>query len=76
MSVVGQPFLRVTVEVCVIDIAKKHNLPVGAQPRNLAQAQEWIEMGFNVISYTNDLNIYIDGLSEAVANVRKLPQVG
>jgi 2-keto-3-deoxy-L-rhamnonate aldolase RhmA len=56
----------------VIDTCRKHNLAAGIQPGNLAQAQEWMEMGFNVISYSGDFMVYAAAMTEAVAGVRKL----
>lgn len=58
----------------VVDTARKHGLGAGIQPRNLTQAQEWLEMGFNVISYSGDIYLYLDAMSEGVAGVRKLAE--
>jgi len=58
----------------VVDTARKHGLAAGIQPGSLAQAQEWVEMGFNVISYNGDLYVYIDAMTRAVAGVRELTQ--
>jgi 2-dehydro-3-deoxyglucarate aldolase/4-hydroxy-2-oxoheptanedioate aldolase len=56
----------------VVDTAARHGLGAGIQPGSLAQAQEWMEIGFNVISYGGDFSVYMDALSRAVAEVRKL----
>lgn len=56
----------------VVDTAAKHDLRSGIQPSNLAMAQEWMEMGFNVISYGADSPVYMKALTEAVAGVRAL----
>jgi 2-dehydro-3-deoxyglucarate aldolase/4-hydroxy-2-oxoheptanedioate aldolase len=56
----------------VVDVAGKRGLATCIQPGNLDQAREWLEMGFNAISYSGDLFIYIDALTHGVADVRKL----
>jgi len=56
----------------VVYTARKHNLGIGIQPGNLEQAQEWMEMGFTVISYSADHSVYINAMRQAVAEVRKL----
>ncbi len=56
----------------VIDTARRHNRGIGIQPGNLEQAQEWMEMGFNVISYSADHSVYINAMSHAVGEIRKL----
>jgi 2-keto-3-deoxy-L-rhamnonate aldolase RhmA len=56
----------------VVDTARQHGLAAGIQPGNMAQAQEWIELGFDVISYSGDLYVYLDAMTRAVADVRGL----
>jgi 2-dehydro-3-deoxyglucarate aldolase/4-hydroxy-2-oxoheptanedioate aldolase len=56
----------------VVDTARRHGLGAGIQPGSLAQAQEWMELGFDVISYSGDFYVYLEALSRAVAEVRKL----
>jgi len=56
----------------VVGTARSHGLAAGIQPGSLAQAQEWMEIGFNVISYGGDLRVYLKALTEAVSAVRKL----
>jgi len=58
----------------VVDTASRHGLGAGIQPGSLAQAQQWMELGFNVISYGGDLYVYLEALSRAIADVRKLAQ--
>ena len=60
----------------VIDTAKRHGLGAGIQPHNLAQTQHWMAMGFDVISYSSDLSVYIDAMTKAVAGVRELASGG
>ena len=54
----------------VVGTARKHGLGVGVQPRNGAMAQEWIDMGFNVISCSADIFLYQRALSELVEDIR------
>lgn len=56
----------------VVDTCRRHGLAAGIQPANLTQAQEWMEMGFNVISYSGDFMVYAAAMKEAVEGVRKL----
>jgi 2-dehydro-3-deoxyglucarate aldolase/4-hydroxy-2-oxoheptanedioate aldolase len=56
----------------IADTAKKHGLAAGMGPRSLTQVQEWLEIGFNVVTYGNDVGVYKNGLTEGVAGVRKL----
>jgi 2-keto-3-deoxy-L-rhamnonate aldolase RhmA len=56
----------------VVDTAHRHSLGAGIQPGNLGQAQEWLEAGFNVISYSGDLYVYLEAMTQAVAGLRQL----
>src|SRR5215207_10151284 len=56
----------------VVETARQHGLGAGIQPGSLAQAKEWIELGFDVISYSADLYVYLDAMTRAVADVRGL----
>ena len=58
----------------VVDTAHQHGLGAGIQPGSLAQAQEWLETGFNVISYNGDLYVYLEAMTQAVAGLRKLTE--
>lgn len=55
----------------VVETANKQNLGIGIQPGNLEQAQEWMEMGFNVISYSGDFFVYQTAMQQAVTSVRE-----
>jgi 2-dehydro-3-deoxyglucarate aldolase/4-hydroxy-2-oxoheptanedioate aldolase len=59
----------------IVETARKHDLAAGIQPYGLAQAQEWMGMGFNVISYGGDLAVYVEAVTQAVVSVRKLARV-
>lgn len=56
----------------VVETAKKHGLRAGIQPGSLAQAEEWMAAGFNVISYSADFALYMDVLSQGIADVRAI----
>jgi 2-dehydro-3-deoxyglucarate aldolase/4-hydroxy-2-oxoheptanedioate aldolase len=56
----------------VTDTARRHGLAACIQPRTAAQAQEWLDMGFNAISYSGDVFLYMDAMTQAVAEVRSL----
>lgn len=56
----------------VVDACARHNLGAGIQPGSIAQAQEWLEIGFNVISYSTEMAVYLAAMTEAVRQVRAL----
>jgi 2-dehydro-3-deoxyglucarate aldolase/4-hydroxy-2-oxoheptanedioate aldolase len=56
----------------VVAAARKHAVGAGIQPGSLAQAEEWMKMGFNVISYSTDFALYTAVLTDAVTEVHKL----
>lgn len=56
----------------VVSTAKKHGLAAIIQPGNPTQLQEWLEIGFNVISYGADFALYRDALIQAIAQVRQV----
>ncbi|MEZ4862661.1 MAG: aldolase/citrate lyase family protein [Caldilineaceae bacterium] len=56
----------------VVDVSRQYGLGAGIQPGNLAQAQEWMEIGYNVISYGIDFAVYTGAMQQAVAGIRKL----
>jgi 2-keto-3-deoxy-L-rhamnonate aldolase RhmA len=56
----------------VVDTCRKHGLGAGIQPGSLAQAQEWMALGFNIISYSGDFMVYAAAMKEAVDGVRQL----
>lgn len=58
----------------VVETAREHGLGAGMQPGSLDQAEEWMAIGFNVISYGADARVYLRALSEGVAGVRRLAQ--
>jgi 2-dehydro-3-deoxyglucarate aldolase/4-hydroxy-2-oxoheptanedioate aldolase len=55
----------------VIETARKHGKFAGIQPGNIEQAQEWLEIGFNVISWSADSAVYRRALGEDVTRLRE-----
>lgn len=56
----------------VVACCRKYGLAAGIQPGNLTQAQEWMAMGFNAISYSGDFFVYGEAMKQGVAGVRAL----
>jgi 4-hydroxy-2-oxoheptanedioate aldolase len=56
----------------VIAVCDRHKLGAGIQPGSIAQAQEWLETGFNVISYSTEMAVYLTAMTQAVQQVRAL----
>lgn len=56
----------------VVETADRHGLGAGIQPGTIEQAREWIELGFDVISYGGDFYVYLDALTRAVTSLREI----
>ncbi len=56
----------------IVTVGNQYGLSLGCQPRSLEQAQEWLAMGFNLISYSNDLNLYCLSLQQSVATLKQI----
>lgn len=56
----------------VVDVCNQHQLGAGIQPGSIKQAREWLEIGFNVISYGTDMSVYLAAMTDAVTRVRAL----
>lgn len=54
----------------VVTVAKKYGKTAGIQPGDEAQAQQWIGMGFNVISWKADIALYRAALVNEVRWLR------
>jgi len=54
----------------VADTATSAGLAAGIQPGSLAQAEKWVPLGYNLISYGADHGVYRKALMEGVAAVR------
>lgn len=56
----------------VVEVCQKYGLGAGIQPATVTQAQEWMEIGFNVISYSMDSAVYADAMRQGVVEIRSL----
>jgi 2-dehydro-3-deoxyglucarate aldolase/4-hydroxy-2-oxoheptanedioate aldolase len=54
----------------VVAVAQEAGLLAGIQPTSVDQATEWIEKGFNCISYSEDMLVYLDACSRTVGELR------
>ena len=52
--------------------AKAHGQFAGIQPGSVQQAGEWMELGYNAISYSTDIGIYGSALAEEIRQVRDI----
>ena len=55
----------------VVAAARKHGKLAGIQPSTLEQATQWVNMGFNVISWKADSGLYGGALRSEVDSLRK-----
>ncbi len=55
----------------VIAATRKHNKLAGIQPSTMEQAEQWVKMGFNVISWNTDSGVYGRALRGEVDALRK-----
>ena len=55
----------------VVDCSARHGLGAGIQPGSLAQCKAWMNLGFNVVSFSVDTALYTDALSNARADIAK-----
>jgi 2-dehydro-3-deoxyglucarate aldolase/4-hydroxy-2-oxoheptanedioate aldolase len=55
----------------VIETAKRRGKRSAIQPGNAAQAAEWLDLGFNVISYGLDFAVYRDALRASIDALRQ-----
>ncbi len=56
----------------VVTAARQQGLAAGVQAGNVAQAREWLAMGFNVISFGADARVYMTALEQGVRAMREL----
>jgi 2-dehydro-3-deoxyglucarate aldolase/4-hydroxy-2-oxoheptanedioate aldolase len=54
----------------VVAVCTAHGLGAGIQPGTVEQAQEWLALGFNVISYGTDMGAYMAATRGGVAAIR------
>jgi 2-keto-3-deoxy-L-rhamnonate aldolase RhmA len=55
----------------VVETAKKHGKTAGIQPGDMAQAEQWLGIGFNVISWNSDHAVYGRALRAEVGALRE-----
>ncbi len=58
----------------VVDCCARHGLGAGIQPNYPAQCKAWMDLGFNVVSYSVDTALYTEALIQARAAVEGLIQ--
>jgi 2-keto-3-deoxy-L-rhamnonate aldolase RhmA len=56
----------------VIAVARQHGLRSGVQPNNVLQAEQWLKLGFDVMSWSNDVAVYGRNLMLEVGVLRKM----
>jgi 2-keto-3-deoxy-L-rhamnonate aldolase RhmA len=54
----------------VVEVCNTHNVGAGIQPGSIEQAREWMALGFNVISYSTDMAVYLAAMTQAVGQIR------
>ncbi len=55
----------------VVAAGKKRHKSIGAQPNSWEQCEEWMKLGFNVISWGSDIAVYRAALSSAIHKLRE-----
>jgi 2-keto-3-deoxy-L-rhamnonate aldolase RhmA len=55
----------------VVEATRKVHKRCGIQPGSAAQADEWMAMGFNVISWGSDVAVYRAAMNSAIASLRE-----
>ncbi len=56
----------------IVETAHQSGKRAGIQPGSAGQAQDWLGLGFNVISWKNDISLYRDALSSELATLREM----
>jgi 2-keto-3-deoxy-L-rhamnonate aldolase RhmA len=56
----------------VVDAAQRHGKLLGIQPGSADMAAEWINLGFNVVSWGSDISVYRAALEAGVKKLRQL----
>jgi 2-dehydro-3-deoxyglucarate aldolase/4-hydroxy-2-oxoheptanedioate aldolase len=55
----------------VVASGRKHGRRLGIQPGNAGQCDEWMALGFDVISWQSDISLYRGALAAALAALRE-----
>ncbi len=56
----------------IAEASRRHGKAAGIQPGNPHQAEAWLALGYNVISWKNDISLYRDALRSEVDTLRSL----
>ncbi len=74
MGVVGQlehpEFLSAMRDVT--RVAKRRGLFAGIQPGSAEQTRQWLDIGFDLISYSSDVFLYGEALAQSISRTRRL----
>jgi 2-dehydro-3-deoxyglucarate aldolase/4-hydroxy-2-oxoheptanedioate aldolase len=71
----GRPeFLAALIRV--VTAAHRAGKAAGINPGSRQQAMDWRRLGFNVMSWSNDVAVYREALTEAIAGLRSLDPGG
>ena len=54
----------------VVAAGQKHNCGIGAQPRDMQLTEQWLQLGFNVISYSSDNSVYKAAMTQSITELR------
>lgn len=54
----------------VVDATRRHGKLAGIQPGDEKQAEQWIGMGYNVISWKTDISVYRATLANEIRWLR------
>jgi 2-dehydro-3-deoxyglucarate aldolase/4-hydroxy-2-oxoheptanedioate aldolase len=74
MGIVGQfhhPDFRAAMRA-VVAACRRRGIAAGIQPGTMTLAQEWLGIGFNVVSYSNDIRVYAAALARGISDLRAL----
>ncbi len=66
----SQRFLDALAQVA--ETARRHGLAAGIQPGSPEQAQQWMGMGYNMISYSADHAVYRAAVVQGVHSIREI----
>jgi 2-dehydro-3-deoxyglucarate aldolase/4-hydroxy-2-oxoheptanedioate aldolase len=55
----------------VVAAARKFGKHTGMQPGNLEQAVQWMEIGYDVMSWSSDIGVYRTALNAGIAHLRE-----
>jgi len=55
----------------VVETARSHGKAAGIQPGHAEQAEEWLAIGYNVISWSSDIAVYRGALASGVKSLRE-----